>query len=331
MTRGSHALWATGLIISSVSVAGGCKHHRCQAPAPCDPFAAQYAPAGATPILPGPDAATPQPMLGDPGMNSEYQLYPQDMQGYGAQNYPAQTYPAQTYPAQTYPAPQTYNVPQTSPQGYPPAGTNGYGAPSTVPGGPTPTPALRPHTSPGYQYQQQYQQPRTYPAQPYNNGNYQPQSYRPSQYRRYQPQPGSYHAPAVTHTAPATSGTVTPSAPIQAAPIQAAPIQTAPAIQAPGNASPGDFDAGEADYRSTSAPAAGYPAQAESWRAARPARGAEMMAAADDHPPHISRHYKVPATARHSAAADQAAAPAHAGSGTYSRPLPQDPIPLPSR
>lgn len=311
MTRGSHALWATGLIISSVSVAGGCKHHRCNAPAPCDPFAAQYAPAAAAPMLPGPEAATAQPMLADPGMTSEYQLYPQDMQGHGAQTYAA----PQTYPAQTYPTPQTYNVPQTSPQAYPPAG-NGYGAPSTVPGGATPTPALRPHTSPGYQYQQQYQQPRTYPAQPHSNGNYQPQSYRPSQYRRYQPQPGSYHAPAVTHTAPANTGTVTPSAP-----IQAAPIQTAPAIQAPGNAAPGDFDAGEPDYRSTSAPP-------ETWRAARPAvRGAEMMAAADDNPPHISRHYKVPATTR----TDQSASPSHAGrQSTPSRPLPQDPIPLPS-
>jgi|GEM_PF-1433212 len=314
MTRGSHALWATGLIIASVSVAG-CKH-RCRNQAPCDPFAAQYAPVAA-PVLPGCDAGTPQPVLSDSGMTSDYQMYSQDMQGYPAQTYPTQTYPAQTYPAQTYPAPQTYNVPQTSPQPYPQGG-NGYSAPQTMPG-PTPTPALRPQTSPGYQYQQQYQQyqqyqqPRTYPAQPQQNGNYQPQSYRPSQYRRYQPQPGSYHAPAVTPTVPPTTNTVKPSAPIQAAP----PIQSAPAIQAPGNAMPADVDAGDVDYRSTAAPAGSYHAQVET----RQARSMEMMATADDHLPHVSRHYKVPATQRSSAGQ----------AGAVSRPLPQDPIPLPSR
>jgi len=309
MTRGSHALWAIGLIIASVSVAG-CKH-RCRNQAACDPFAAQYAPAAA-PVLPGCDAGTPQPMLSDSGM-TDYQLYPADAQSYPAQTYPTQTYPAQSYPAQTYPAPQTYSAPQTSPQAYPQGG-NGYGAPQTLPG-PTPTPALRPQTSPGYQYQQQYQQypqyqqPRTYPAQPQQNGNYQPQSYRPSQYRRYQPQPGSYHAPAVTHTVPPTTNTVQP-----AAPIQTPPIQSAPAIQAPGNAMPADVDAGDVDYRSTSIPASNY-------------RPMEMMATADDHLPHVSRNYKVPATQRpQTTAASPASQP-----GAISRPLPQDPIPLPSR
>ena len=164
MKRGSHALWATGLIVVTIS-AVGCKHRCRQA---CDPFAAQYAPAATVPVLPGCDAGTPQPVLADPGMTSDYQAYPQ-------------SYPAQTYPAQTYPTPQTYSAPQTSPQPYPQGGINGYSAPLTVPGGATPTPALRPQTSPGYQYQQQYpsyQQPQTYPAQPHQHGNYQSQSYR---------------------------------------------------------------------------------------------------------------------------------------------------------
>ncbi len=343
MKRGNHALWATGLIITSVGLSSGCKHHRCHTAAPCDPFAAQYAQPGAATILPGPDGALAQPAFGDTGVPQlppEYSLQPQG----GAMGTPLpQTYPSQSYPAQTYPAPQTQPAPQT----YGPS--NGYGAPSTVPGGATPTPALRPHTSPGYQYQQPAQQPHTYPGQPYN-GNGHTQSYRPSQYRRYQPQPGSYAAPRVMNTAPSTSrpvhstytpGTGTTSTPYGSggataspAPIpHVPPTQNVPVIQAPGNFDDdGNYDGSE--NRSTAAPG--------QWRAARPQPTTGLAAASGIGSPHVSQRYPIHASAPPAAAtatapsrrvaASQSAGGLHDSRQTPpQRTLPQDPIPLPSR
>ncbi len=316
MNRGKQTLCATGLLLATVPWCGGCKHC-CKSAPPQDPFAASYSPGAVAPILPGGGAEfTPQPSLGYPVDSGMPQSYPT----------PSTFSTPGTYTVPpTYSAPQTYNGSSAAPSTVMPGGTSDYGAPMTLPNNqPTPTPALRPHTSSPYQYQNQYQPlPQTYPAQNYpTNGystpTYQPQSYRSPQPQRYYPQPGSYSQPnPAVHQGASNvyrSHTAT-SAPSEGSSVPVSPIPASDKYRSTSAASGDELNAPsfpEDSYRSASR----SPAQLRS----------------DQPAPQVSRH-----VSRSISEPQRALLPQVVGAPSTKPPvapapparsLPQDPIPL---